>query len=66
MRALLPLVRRPRARALLGLLVGADQALSAVAAMGHYDEPQVARGLGWDADAVIACGRALRHEEGRP
>jgi hypothetical protein len=66
MRALLPLVRRPRARALLGLLVGADQALTGVAAMGHYDEPEVARGLGWDADAVAARGRALRREEGRP
>jgi hypothetical protein len=66
MRALLPLVRRPRARSLLGLLVGADQALSGVAAMGHYDEPDVARGLGWDAEAVIARGRALRRDEGRP
>ena len=66
MRALLPLVRRPRARSLLGLLVGADQALSGVAAMGHYDEPGVARGLGWDAEAVIARGRALRRDEGRP
>lgn len=66
MRALLPLVRRPRSRALLGLLVAADQALCAVAAMGHYDEPEVARELGWDAEAVVARGRALRRDEGRP
>lgn len=66
MRPLLRLVRRPRARALLGLFVAADQALSGVAAMGHYDEPGVARGLGWDSEAVVARGRALRHDEGRP
>jgi hypothetical protein len=66
MRALLPVARRPRGRALLGLIVGADQALSGVAAMGHYDQPEVARGLGWDAEAVVARGRTLRHEEGRP
>ena len=66
MRWLLPLARRPRARAALGLIVGADQALSGVAAMGYYDRPEVARGLGWDADAVIARGRELRRSEGRP
>lgn len=65
-RALLPLARRPRGLALLGLLVGADQALAGVAAMGHYDRPEVARPLGWDADAVIARGRELRRAEGRP
>ena len=36
------------------------------AALGHYDEPAVARSLGWDADAVIARGRDLRRREGRP
>jgi hypothetical protein len=66
LRALLPLARRPRARTLLGLLVGADQALAGVGAMGYYDRPEVARGLGWDADAVVGRGRALRREEGRP
>ena len=65
-RALLPLARRPRGRALLRLVTGADQALGGVAAMGYYDQPDVARRLGWDADSVIARGRALRREEGRP
>jgi hypothetical protein len=65
-RALLPLARRPRARAILGAFAGADQALAGVGAMGHYDDPEVARALGWDAEAVVARGRALRREEDRP
>jgi hypothetical protein len=65
-RLLLPLARRPRALAMLGLLSGADQALASLAAMGYYDRPEVAVGLGWDADAVIARGRELRRAEGRP
>jgi hypothetical protein len=51
---------------ILGLLGGGDQALSGLAAMGHYDRPEVARGLGWDAERVVARGRRLRSEEGRP
>lgn len=66
MRVLLPLARRPRVRSLLGLLVGADQALGGVGAMGYYDRPEVARALGYDSEAVIARGRRLRREEGRP
>jgi hypothetical protein len=66
MRALLPLARRPRGRALLAVFPGADQVLSGVAGLGYYDQPEVAVTLGWDADAVIARGRALRREERRP
>jgi hypothetical protein len=66
MRLLVPLARRPRARALLSLVAGADQALASVGALGHYDRPEVARELGWDADAVVERGRSLRREEGRP
>jgi hypothetical protein len=66
MRLLVPLARRPRARAILRLVAGADQALWAVGALGRYDGPEVARALGWDADAVAERGRLLRREEGRP
>jgi len=66
LRALLPLARRPRGLALLGLLLPADQAIAGVAAMGHYDRPEVARALGWDADGVVGRGRQLRRTEGRP
>jgi hypothetical protein len=66
LRALIPVARRPRGRAFLARFVGADQALSGVSAMGHYDEPNVARALGWDSEAVVARGRALRRDEGRP
>jgi hypothetical protein len=65
-RWLLPLARRPRARSLLSFFAGADQALIGVGALGYYDRPEVSRGLGWDSDAVIARGRRLRREEGRP
>ena len=51
---------------MLSLLPGADQALVALGAMDHYDQPTVARALGWDSDAVVERGRALRREEGRP
>ena len=37
-----------------------------VLAMSRYDDPALARELGWDADAVVARGRALRRAEGRP
>jgi hypothetical protein len=66
LRVLLPLARRPRARAMLGVFAGADQALAGVGAMGHYDRPEVAGPLGWDAEAVVARGRELRRDEGRP
>jgi hypothetical protein len=65
-RVLLALARRPRGRALLGRLPPADQAGLSLLAMGRYDDPTVARGLGWDAEAVVASGQALRRAEERP
>jgi hypothetical protein len=44
----------------------ADQAGLSLLAMGRYDDPTVARGLGWDAEAVVASGQALRRAEERP
>ena len=40
--------------------------IDGLAAMSAYDEPDVARTLGWDAEAVVARGRELRRSEGRP
>jgi hypothetical protein len=34
--------------------------------MERYEDPALARELGWDAEVVAARGRALRREEGRP
>lgn len=65
-RLLLPLAKRPRALTLLGLLVPADEALAGLLSLGRYDDPRVARPLGWDAEAVVARGRELRRREGRP
>jgi hypothetical protein len=66
MRLLLALARRPRGEALLARSPLAHQIAAALLGMSRYDEPAVARALGWDADAVAARGRALRRAEGRP
>jgi hypothetical protein len=66
LRMLLALVRRPRGAALLVRAPLAEQAAHAILTLGRYDEPALARSLGWDAGAVVARGRALRRAEGRP
>jgi hypothetical protein len=66
LRALLALARRPRGRRLLHRLGPLDQAANGVLAMDHFDGPGASAGLGWDPAAVVARGRALRREEGRP
>ena len=63
---LLALARRPRGLALLARVPLAQQAAFSTLAFGRYDDPAVARELGWDAEQVIAAGRALRRAEGRP
>jgi hypothetical protein len=65
-RVLLALARRPRGLALLARVPLAQQAAFSTLALGRYDDPAVARALGWDAEQVIAAGRALRRAEGRP
>jgi hypothetical protein len=60
------LERRPRGAALLARVPLASQLAHSLVALGRYDEPRVARALGWDAEAVVARGRALRRAEGRP
>jgi hypothetical protein len=66
MRVLVTLARRPRGAALLAYVPTADQLAQIVLSMGHYDDPKVARTLGWDAAEVVTRGRALRRAEGRP
>jgi hypothetical protein len=60
------LARRPRGARLVRLLSPSDQIASRLLAMERFEDPAIARALGWDADAVAARGRALRREEGRP
>jgi hypothetical protein len=43
-----------------------EQAASATLALGRYDAPGPALSLGWDPEAVVARGRAIRRAEGRP
>ena len=43
-----------------------DQIARGLLTVGHYDNPQVSRSLGWDVDAVLARGRELRRTEKRP
>jgi hypothetical protein len=66
MRVLVALARRPRGAALLTYVPAADELAQLVTALGRYDDPQVALALGWDGEAVVARGRALRRAEGRP
>lgn len=66
MHVLIALARRRRGRALLARAGTANQLAQILASLGRYDDPAVARSLGWDAQAVVARGRALRRAEGRP
>ena len=66
LRVLLALARRPRGLALLARVPLAHQAAFSTLALGRYDDPAVARALGWDAEQVTAAGRVLRRSEGRP
>lgn len=59
-RALMALVRRPRGAALLARLPVADQLAQVVVGLERYDDPAVARALGWDGPGVVARGRSLR------
>ena len=66
LRTMLALALRPRGRAILRRVPLAQQTADSVIAMARYDDPEVARPLGWDADAVCLRGRDLRRSEGRP
>jgi hypothetical protein len=66
LRLLLALARRPRGAMLLRRMPLAAEAAAATLALGRYDDPAIAASLGWNAEAVAARGRSLRHAEGRP
>ncbi|HTA13569.1 MAG TPA: hypothetical protein VK781_01765 [Solirubrobacteraceae bacterium] len=66
MLALTALARRPRGTALLALAPALAELAQMLLALGRYDDPRLARSLGWDGAAVVARGRALRQAEGRP
>jgi hypothetical protein len=65
MRLLFALALRPRGAGMIARVPPLDQALSGLMSMVRYDDPAQARKLGWDADAVIERGRALRHARDR-
>ena len=66
MRMLIALGKRPRGQALLARAPALNQLAQMLSALGRYDDPGVARALGFDATEVVARGRALRRAEGRP
>jgi hypothetical protein len=66
LRLLLALARRPRGAAALRRAPKLEQAASSTLSLARYDDPVVARALGWDAAAVVARGRELRRTENRP
>jgi hypothetical protein len=66
LRVLLAVARRPRGARLLGRLAPLDLLAGGLLSAERCEAEASARALGWDADAVIARGRALRRAEGRP
>ena len=66
MRLLITLAARPRGARALARLPQLQQLAASLPALSRYDEPPLALALGWDAEAVVARGRALRRSEGRP
>ncbi|MGA7704245.1 MAG: hypothetical protein WB998_05050 [Solirubrobacteraceae bacterium] len=66
MRMLLAVGRRPRGKSLIERAPAVDQLAQMLLGLGRYDDPEVAKALGWDGAAVVARGRALRRSEGRP
>jgi hypothetical protein len=66
MRVLVAIARRPRGASLLTRLPAANQLAQVVISLDRYDDPDLARELGWDGAAVVARGQALRRAEGRP
>jgi hypothetical protein len=66
MRLLIALAGRPRGARVLARVPQLQQLAASLLALSRYDEPSLARALGWDAEAVVARGRALRRSEGRP
>lgn len=66
LKVLLAVARRPRGAALLAHFPPADQAALSLLAMERYDEPEIARSLGFDSEAVARRGRDLRLKENRP
>lgn len=66
LRLLLALGRRPRGAAFLTRAPALSQVARSLLAMERYDAPALSRALGFDAEQVVARGRALRRAEGRP
>ena len=64
--ALLALARRPRGARLIELFPTLEQLTCGLLAAERCEVDSAARALGWDADTVVARGRALRRAEGRP
>jgi len=66
LRVVLALAARPRGAALLSRVPPLAEVGRSLLAMDRYEDPALARSLGWDAEAVVARGLALRRAEGRP
>lgn len=66
LRLLIALARRPGGARLLRRLGPLEQAANGVLAMEHFEHAVASVPLGWDPEAVVARGRALRRAEGRP
>ncbi len=66
LRILLALGSRQRGMRLLARLPRAEQLVCGLLRAERYEDADVARAVGWDAEVVAARGLALRRAEGRP
>ncbi len=66
LRALLALAARPRGMRLLGRVGSVRLLAEGLLSAARCEDPRLALALGWNAERVVARGRALRRAEGRP
>lgn len=65
LKLVLSLAKRPRGAVFLTSMPMLSQAAGSLIAMARYDDPEVAKRLGFDAEAVVKRGKQLRQAEGR-
>jgi len=66
LKLLLAIGSRPRGIAFLTRVPAIAQVAGSLLSMARYDDPEVSKSLGFDAEEVVARGTRLRRAEGRP
>jgi hypothetical protein len=66
LKLLLEIASRPRGHALVSRLPLVEYTATSLIELARYDNPDVSAALGWSSEAIVARGRELRRQEGRP